>query len=79
MSKALGIIGESLKEKGIAQAEVVIVKGYEALVESCSKIVASSETSQVEKTVAMVLAPVLSGFKDAVEKLADLNKDGQVG
>ena len=77
--KSLKIIVEKLKEKGIDQAEVTVVKLYEALQESLPVIVADSETSPVEKTVAGVVVPVLAGLKESVEKLADFDKDGQVG
>lgn len=77
--KTLDLLVAKLKQKGIEQAEIIIVKAYEAVQETLPEVIASEDASQVEKTVAGVLIPVVAGFKGAVEKLADLNKDGKVG
>jgi hypothetical protein len=77
--KSLKIILKKLEEKGVQDAEKVILDVFGAVQESCPEIVADGETSGGEKAAAGVLIPVLAGLKPAVEKLADLNHDGKIG
>lgn len=77
--KTVDILLGKLKAKGIEQAEILIVKVYEAAQETLPEVVASEEATQVERTLAGILIPVVAGFKAAVEKIADLNHDGKVG
>lgn len=77
--KSLKIIAKKLEEKGIADAEKVIVDVYKAIQESCPQIVVDSETTAMEKSFAGIALPVLASLNSAVEKLADLNKDGKIG
>ncbi|AFC22590.1 hypothetical protein phi1422_0070 [Bdellovibrio phage phi1422] len=79
MSKVLSILSQKAKENGVEAAEVAIVKAYNILEETCQAAVVDPETSQVEKSVCGALSLGLSAFKEAVAKLADLNKDGKVG
>lgn len=79
MSKVMSILTTKAKENGIETAEVAIVKAYSILEETCQAAVVDPETSQLEKTVCGGVAMALATFKEAVNKLADLNKDGKVG
>lgn len=79
MSKAVKIVGEKLKEKGLDGSEIALMKLYEGLQEAMPLIVSDEETSAVEKSLAGVAVTILAGLKPTVEKAADLDKDGQVG
>ena len=79
MSKAGQILIDEVKATGIEGAEVLIVKLHGAAEKALAKIQADEETSSSEKYIAGFLIPIVSGLKGAVEKLADLNKDGHVG
>lgn len=77
--KSVKIILKKLEEAGVKDAEKVIVDAFKALQDAAPEILADPETSAIEKGAAGVLAPVLAGLKPSIEKLADLNKDGQIG
>ena len=77
--KSLKIVAAKLKEAGVNQAEKAIVEVYGAIEKAVPAILVDPETSAIEKTAAGILAPVLASLKPQVEKLADLDKDGQVG
>ena len=77
--KSLKIVLKNAKDAGLEQAEKAIVGLYGSLEKSCPEILADAETSSLEKTAAGILIPVLSSLKPSIEKLADLDKDGQVG
>lgn len=75
--KLVQILKEEGEKKGLVIAEVAIVKVYETLEAVAPRLVAEGEG--VEKTVGIILSTALPVFKSAIEKLADLNKDGKVG
>lgn len=79
MSKAVEIMLGKIKEQGIEGGEIVLMKLFEGLEQSMPLISADAETSSVEKMLAGVLAPVISGLKPAVQKAVDFDKDGLVG
>lgn len=75
--KLVEILKEEGEKKGLVIAEVAIVKAYETLEVVAPRLVAEGEG--FEKTIGVVLATALPVFKSAIEKLADLNKDGKIG
>ena len=75
--KLLDLLKEEGEKKGLVIAEVAIVKVYEVLEAVAPRLVVEGEGA--EKIIGSVLATALPVFKSAVEKLADLNKDGQIG
>lgn len=77
--KSLKIVVKKLKEAGVEQAEKAIVAAFGAVEKAVPEIIVDAETSALEKTAAGILAPVLSSLKPQIEKLADLDKDGQIG
>lgn len=77
--KSLSIVVKKLEDKGIKDAEKIVVDVFQGLQEACAATVADPETSAVEKTVAGIAIPVLGGLAPAIEKLADFNRDGHVG
>lgn len=77
--KAGEILVKQLEAKGIEGGEVVAQKFIEAFESALAEVAVSPETTQTEKTVAVVLAPVFAGFKPAITNLIDFNKDGKIG
>lgn len=77
--KASDILLEEMKAAGIEGGEVLAQKFIGALENTFTKVAVHPETSQTEKTVAVVLAPVFAGFKPALNQLIDFNKDGKIG
>ena len=77
--KVLNNLVSCWKEAGIEGAELLIVKAYEGTNKAIAMTIADGEASATEKMVCGVVAPILLGFKAAVDSLADLNKDGKVG
>jgi hypothetical protein len=75
--KLLDLLKEEGEKKGLVIAEVAIVKVYEVLEAVAPRLVVEGEGA--EKIIGSVLATALPVFKSAVEKLADLNKDGKIG
>lgn len=66
-----------LKEKGIENAEEVIVDSFKALTEAAQET--ALEATGTEQMIAAVAAPILMGLLPQIEQIADLNKDGVVG
>jgi hypothetical protein len=77
--KSVKIVVKKLEEKGVANAEKVVMDVFAAIQESVPAIAVDAETTAVEKGAMMVLGPVLSSLKPAIEKLADFNHDGKIG
>lgn len=77
--KATDILVEEMKAAGIEGGEVVAQKFIGAFESALTKVAVHPETSQTEKTLAVVLAPVFAGFKPALNQLIDFNKDGKIG
>lgn len=77
--KSSEILLKKLKEAGVKDAEKVIVDVYAAFQSTLIEVVASVEATPVEKSIAAVAIPVFSALKPAVDKIADLDKDGHVG
>ena len=73
------ILVKKLEEKGIEGGEIIAKKVIEALEETFAEVAVDAETSQTEKTVAVILAPVFAGFKPSLNQLIDFNKDGKIG
>lgn len=77
--KSLKIVLAKLKEAGVSQAEKAVVEAFGAVEKAVPEILVDAETSALEKGAAGILAPVLASLKPQIEKLADFDKDGQVG
>lgn len=75
--KFLEILKEEGKKEGIEIAEVAIVKTYAILKATAPRMVIEGEG--VEKVVGGILSTALPVFEAAIQKLADLNHDGQIG
>lgn len=75
--KLLEILKEEGEKKGLAIAEVAIVKVYETLEAVAPRLVVEGEGA--EKVVGSVLATALPVFKASILKLADLNHDEKIG
>lgn len=75
--KFFDIIKEEGKKEGIEIAEVAIMKVYSILKKTSARLVLEGEGT--EKVIGSVLATALPVFESAIEKLADLDKDGQIG
>jgi hypothetical protein len=77
--KSLKIIVKKLEEKGIKDAEKIVMDVFACIEESLPAIAVDPETSSIEKGSVLVLGPVLATLKPAIEKLADFNHDGKIG
>lgn len=75
--KLLQILKEEGTRQGLEIAEVAIVKVYATLEATAPRLMLEGEG--VEKVIAGVLTTALPILKVTVEKIADLNKDGQIG
>lgn len=75
--KFLEILKEEGEKKGIVVLEKVIVDAYSVLEATAPRLMIEGEGA--EKVIGSVLATALPVFKSAIEKLADLNKDGKIG
>lgn len=71
------ILKEEGQKQGLEIAEVAIVKAYSVLEAVAPRLALEGEGA--EKVVGGILATALPVFKSAIEKLADLNKDGKIG
>lgn len=77
--KSAEILLKKLKEAGVKDAEKVIVNVYAAFETTLPEVVGAVDATPVEKSIAAVAIPVFAALKPAVEKIADLDKDGHVG
>ncbi len=75
--KIFDILKEEGKNEGIEIAETAIVKVFSVLKSTAARAVVEGEGS--EKVIAGFVSTVLMTLDSAVEKLADLNKDGKIG
>lgn len=78
MSKAAKILAEELEKNGIKDGEVVIMSVQKSLESTAARLVVEGE-DQTDKMIGMVASVVVPALHPVVEKLADLNKDGQIG
>ena len=76
--KAVDIIKEAAKEKGIDLAEKAIMQAFEVLEVAAPKLALEADEA-VAKTLGGLLSMVLPAIKPSIEKLADLDKDGKIG
>lgn len=76
--KAVDILAEVGKEKGIESLELVIAQAIEAM-EALAPRLAAEADEQAAKVIGSGMMIALPAFKVVLEKLADLNKDGKIG
>jgi len=75
--KFLDILKEEAEKKGILVLEKTIVDAFGVIKATASRLTLEGEGT--EKLVGGILVTGLSAFDSAIEKLADLNKDGKIG
>jgi len=77
MSKLVQILKEEGEKKLINVSEKAIMEAFELLEAVAPRLALEGEGA--EKVVGGILATAIPVFKPAIEKLADLNKDGKIG
>lgn len=76
-SVALKIIGEEFKKGGIDMAEEVLEKAVSIMFEKALPRIAVEDENVAVKSVAGVAIMAYPALKPAVDKMTDLNHDGQ--